>query len=49
MIDDRCSQNYPKKFSEHIAILEDGFPIYKKKNNKRSDLKNRVKAIHELK
>jgi len=36
----RCSKYFPKKFLDSTSIDEDGFPVYKKKDNGVSVIKN---------
>ncbi|KAI5656992.1 hypothetical protein M9H77_25785 [Catharanthus roseus] len=40
MTDCRCSKKYQKDFSGQTTVLEDGHPIYRKRNNKRTTLKD---------
>ncbi|XP_076893887.1 uncharacterized protein LOC143546016 [Bidens hawaiensis] len=35
MIDNKCSKNFPKRFSENTCVDTDGFPIYKRPDNRR--------------
>ncbi|XP_076960289.1 uncharacterized protein LOC143636628 [Bidens hawaiensis] len=35
MIDNKCSKNFPKRFSDITCVDTDGFPIYKRPNNGR--------------
>ncbi|CAH1433231.1 unnamed protein product [Lactuca virosa] len=32
-VDNKCSKNFPKNFSEHTSIDENDFPIYRRKND----------------
>uniref|UniRef100_A0A2N9HBP6 ATP-dependent DNA helicase n=1 Tax=Fagus sylvatica TaxID=28930 RepID=A0A2N9HBP6_FAGSY len=43
MIDNRCSKHFPKKFYSETTIDEDGFAIYRRKNNGRFVERNSVK------
>ncbi|CAH1433073.1 unnamed protein product [Lactuca virosa] len=33
MIDNKCSKNFPKTFTEHTSVDENGYPIYKRRND----------------
>nr|KAJ0214502.1 hypothetical protein LSAT_V11C400174020 [Lactuca sativa] len=33
MVDNKCSKNFPKKFSNETSADEDGFPIYRRRND----------------
>ncbi|XP_023741779.1 uncharacterized protein LOC111889853 [Lactuca sativa] len=33
IVDNKCSKNFPKNFSEHTSIDGNGFPIYRRKND----------------
>ncbi|XP_052620798.1 uncharacterized protein LOC111886898 [Lactuca sativa] len=33
MVDNKCSKNFPKNFSEHTSIDQNGFPVYRRKND----------------
>ncbi|KAG2212942.1 hypothetical protein INT45_002312, partial [Circinella minor] len=34
IVDGRCSKRYPKKFHEETEINEDGYPVYRRPNNR---------------
>ncbi|XP_073045977.1 uncharacterized protein [Primulina eburnea] len=42
MFDGCCTKNFPKKFVEVTSIDEDGYPVYRRKDNARTILKNGV-------
>nr|KAJ0190821.1 hypothetical protein LSAT_V11C800407680 [Lactuca sativa] len=33
MVDNKCSKNFPKNFSKHTSIDQNGFPVYRRKND----------------
>ncbi|CAH1420018.1 unnamed protein product [Lactuca virosa] len=33
MIDNKCSKNFPKTFTEHTSVDENGYPIYRRRND----------------
>jgi hypothetical protein len=33
MLDGKCTKNYPKAFAENTSILNDGYPIYRRRDN----------------
>ncbi|XP_059451100.1 uncharacterized protein LOC132181888 [Corylus avellana] len=43
MIGNKCSKHFPKRFYSETTIDEDGFPVYKRRNNGRFVEKNSVK------
>ena len=43
MVDGKCSKGYPKQFSAHTTLGENGYPQYKRDNNGRSFIKNGVR------
>ncbi|KAK4562376.1 hypothetical protein RGQ29_005026 [Quercus rubra] len=43
MIENKCSTHFPKKFCPQTTVDEDGFPIYKRRNNGRFVERNEVK------
>lgn len=38
----RCSKNYPKNFQEETSFDENGFVLYRRRNNGRFVLKNKI-------
>jgi hypothetical protein len=44
MIDNKCIKHFPKKFCSKSTIDEDGFPVYKMRNNGRFIEKNDVEV-----
>ena len=42
MKDGKCSRFYPKKFQEKIAISEDGYPHYRRRNNGANIVRNGI-------
>ncbi|XP_073041919.1 uncharacterized protein [Primulina eburnea] len=42
MSDGRCTKNFPKKFVEVTSIDEDGYLVYRRRDNERTFLKNGV-------
>ncbi|XP_075475631.1 uncharacterized protein LOC142507875 [Primulina tabacum] len=42
MSDGRCTKNFPKKFVEVTSIDEDGYPVYRRRDNAQTILKNGV-------
>ena len=42
MVDGKCSKNFPKEFSEHTTLAENGYPLYQRRNNGRFHMKNGV-------
>ena len=42
MINGKCSKHFPKMFCEETSIDEEGFPIYRRRNNGRTVEKNGV-------
>ncbi|KAK4594131.1 hypothetical protein RGQ29_017994 [Quercus rubra] len=43
MIENNCSKHFPKKFCPQTTVDEDGFPIYRRRNNGRFVERNEVK------
>jgi hypothetical protein len=43
MKDGRCSKNYPKKFQEGTVVDDNGFVLYKRRNNGRFVTKSGVR------
>ncbi|KAL4626567.1 hypothetical protein ACB092_05G106000 [Castanea dentata] len=43
MIENKCTKHFPKKFCSQTTIDEDGFPIYRRRNNGRFVERNEVK------
>jgi hypothetical protein len=43
MIGNKCSKHFPKRFYSETTIDEDGFPVYRRKNNGRFVEKNGIK------
>ncbi|XP_052626798.1 uncharacterized protein LOC128133416 [Lactuca sativa] len=33
MVDKKCSKNFPKKFSNHSSVDQNGFPLYRQRND----------------
>ena len=33
MVDNKCSKNFPKKFSNHNTVDKDGFPLYRRRDD----------------
>nr|KAJ0194409.1 hypothetical protein LSAT_V11C800408160 [Lactuca sativa] len=33
MVDKRCSKNFPKQFSNHSSVDQNGFPLYRRRND----------------
>nr|KAJ0190338.1 hypothetical protein LSAT_V11C800411510 [Lactuca sativa] len=33
MVDKKCSKNFPKQFCNHTSVDQDGFPLYRRRNN----------------
>ncbi|PIN09959.1 DNA helicase PIF1/RRM3 [Handroanthus impetiginosus] len=44
MEDGKCSKHYPKNFQMETTLTEDGFPIYRRRDNKRRAKKNGVEV-----
>ncbi|KAK6143712.1 hypothetical protein DH2020_024060 [Rehmannia glutinosa] len=42
MVDGRCSKYFPKRFTERTIVDEDGYPIYRRRDNGRTIKKNGV-------
>ena len=42
MVDGKCSKDFPKEFSEHTTLADNGYPMYRRSNNNRSYVKNGV-------
>lgn len=42
MSNGRCTKHFPKKFVDVTSIDEDGYPVYRRKDNGRTVLKNGV-------
>ena len=42
MVDGKCSKDFPKEFSEHTLLSDNGYPQYRRRNNGASFLKNGV-------
>ncbi|CAH9093957.1 unnamed protein product [Cuscuta europaea] len=42
MINDQCSKHFPKRFVEHTTLDEDGYPVYRRRNDGRTISKNGV-------
>ncbi|XP_075658630.1 uncharacterized protein LOC142628404 [Castanea sativa] len=43
MIENKCTKHFPKKFCSQTTVDEDGFPIYRRRNNGRFVERNEVK------
>ena len=43
MVDERCSKRYPKEFHEETQLNEDGYPIYRRRNNRDFVVKQRIR------
>ena len=43
MVDGKCSKGFPKDFSSHTILHENGYPQYKRTNDGRSFIKNGVR------
>src|SRR5436305_307837 len=42
MSDGRCTKYFPKKFTEMTTIDEDGYPVYRRRNDGRTLVKNGI-------
>ncbi|XP_022018850.1 uncharacterized protein LOC110918879 [Helianthus annuus] len=42
MVDNKCSKGFPKKFQDHTTLDSNGFPIYKRRDNGVSVVKNGI-------
>ena len=42
MVNYKCTKNFPKKFYEETTIDEEGFPIYRRKNDGKTIVKNGI-------
>ena len=43
MIENRCTKHFPKKFCSQTIVDEDGFPVYRRRNNGRFVERNQVR------
>ncbi|XP_021979960.1 uncharacterized protein LOC110876088 [Helianthus annuus] len=42
MVDNKCSKGFPKKFQDHTTLDSNGFPIYRRRDNGASVVKNGI-------
>ena len=42
MVNDKCTKHFPKKFYEETTIDEEGFPIYRRRNDGKIIVKNGI-------
>ena len=42
MVNDKCTKHFPKKFYEETTIDEEGFPIYRRRNDGKTIVKNGI-------
>ncbi|XP_022008282.1 ATP-dependent DNA helicase RRM3-like [Helianthus annuus] len=42
MVDMKCSKGFPKKFQDHTTLDSNGFPLYRRRNDGASVMKNKV-------
>ncbi|XP_035843847.1 uncharacterized protein LOC110931184 [Helianthus annuus] len=42
MVDMKCSKGFPKKFQDHTTLDSNGFPLYRRRNNGSSVVKNKI-------
>jgi hypothetical protein len=42
MMNDKCTKHFPKRFIEETTIDEEGFPIYRRRNDGRTIEKNKI-------
>ncbi|XP_022032410.1 uncharacterized protein LOC110933499 [Helianthus annuus] len=42
MVDRKCSKGFPKKFQDHTTLDSNGFPLYRRRNNGASVVKNKI-------
>ncbi|XP_035837083.1 uncharacterized protein LOC110892468 [Helianthus annuus] len=42
MVDMKCSKGFPKKFQDHTTLDSNGFPLYRRRNNGASVVKNKI-------
>ncbi|KAK4597272.1 hypothetical protein RGQ29_015015 [Quercus rubra] len=48
MIENKCTKHFPKKFCSQTTVDEDGFPIYRRRNNGRFVERNEVKLDNQF-
>ncbi|KAJ0560432.1 putative transcription factor B3-Domain family [Helianthus annuus] len=42
MVDRKCSKGFPKKFEDHTTLDSNGFPVYRRRNDGATVIKNRI-------